>query len=77
MKEGCGLKDASDEDILRGVQAMLAWVNDVDCALTPSQTKFAYLIEQEARNLVVNPPSDLPIADFIGMSIYQMRIALD
>lgn len=72
---GCSVRDASPEKILTSVQNMLDWLNDPSLALTLHQKTFRDRMRDEANRILEEGNPDLPIADFIGMSICDMRTA--
>jgi len=73
---GVALQDASAEEILWSVQDMITWITDPTLPQTALQERFATSVEAAARRLELERDSlDLPIADYLGISLPGYRIS--
>jgi hypothetical protein len=73
---GIELKNVSTAEILESVKDMIAWLADPTLTQTDLQARFSAAVEAAARRLVLDRDQlELPIADYLGISLPGYRIS--
>ena len=75
-RAGIQVKPASAEEIVAAVGDMIAWIKQPDLPETPLQLRFKAAVEATAEQLARSGSKlDIPVGDFIGISLPGYRIA--
>lgn len=75
-RAGIYLEQATSDEILASVKDMIAWLKRPDLPETELQVRFKDAVERTAQELVCRGSNlDLPIGDFIGISLPGYRIS--
>ncbi|MCQ8782832.1 TIGR04372 family glycosyltransferase [Mangrovibrevibacter kandeliae] len=73
---GILLEGVAPEEVLAAVRDMIAWVDDPALAETEHQRRFRQVVEEEAVAVAGETETlDLPIADYVGISLAGYRIS--